>query len=118
MSLINKLWIKLFYTKVGEDQFGNIYYTSEQKNYLGVNKRYVCYNGLDESSKVPPMWHAWLHYLSNEIPFKIKSYNWQQNYQPNLTGTKNSYHPQIANSGLKTYSAWVPNANNNKESEL
>lgn len=109
MSLINKLWIRLFYTKVGEDQFGNLYYSGNQKNYLGINKRYVCYKGLDESSKVPPIWHAWLHYLSDQIPLDINLYNWQKCYHPNLTGTKNSYNPQMSQRKLQQYSAWAPN---------
>ena len=109
MSLINKLWIRLFYTKIGEDQFGNLYYSSNEKNYLGINKRYVYYKGLDESSKVPPIWHAWLHYLSDQIPADINLYNWQKPYHPNLTGTKNGYTPQISQTKLQKYSAWVPN---------
>lgn len=109
MSLINKLWIKLFYNKIGEDQFGNLYYSSNQKNYLGANKRYVLYKGLDESSKVPPMWHAWLHYLSDYVPSDINLYNWQKPYHPNLTGTKNSYNPQRSGIKSQKYSAWTPN---------
>lgn len=111
MSLINKLWISLFYNKIGEDQFGNLYYASRQKNYLGINKRYVCYKGLDESSKVPPLWHAWLHYLSDQIPSNVNLYDWQKSYQPNLTGTKNSYSPQISTIKLQKYSAWTPSNN-------
>lgn len=109
MSLINKLWVKLFCNKIGEDQFGNLYYSSNQKNYLGMNKRYVLYKGLDESSKVPPMWHAWLHYLSDHAPSDINLYNWQKSYHPNLTGTKHSYNPQISKMKLQKYSAWNPN---------
>ncbi|MGC0371778.1 MAG: hypothetical protein DGJ47_000478 [Rickettsiaceae bacterium] len=109
MSFINKLWIKLFYQKEGADQFGNVYYTSSDKNYLGKEKRFVYYNGIDESSKVPPMWHAWLHYLSDELPNdEPLEHSWQKEHTPNLTGTKYAYLPK-ENSHDSHYSSWLPN---------
>ena len=111
MSLINKLYFKLFCNQVGVDQFGNIYYTSKAKNYLGHAKRFVSYKGMDESSKVPPMWHAWLHYLSDHIPSESdnKNYIWQKEHQPNLSGTKYAYNPALSKHvTIKTYSGWNP----------
>lgn len=114
MFLINKLWIKYFCKEIGIDQFGNKYYIGKGKNYLGINKRYVIYKGMDESSKVPPRWHAWLHYLNDEIPEgeELERYEWQKDHLPNLSGTKHAYTPAISNDiGLKTYSNWTPTDN-------
>lgn len=111
MSLVNKIWLKLFYQRVGADQFGNIYYKSKNTNYLGKNKRFVMYNGLDESSKVPPMWHAWLHYLCDDVPSiqGEKEHEWQQKFLPNLTGTKYSYSPAIKKNKIApNYQSWQP----------
>ena len=56
------------------------------------------------------MWHAWLHYLNNEIPEGQASHSWQQEHVPNLTGTKHAYNPdKDINKKLKTYSTWIPN---------
>jgi NADH:ubiquinone oxidoreductase subunit len=110
MSFINKFWIKFFAREIGADQFGNKYFIGKNKNYLGHSKRFVVYDGKSESSKVPPMWHAWLHYLNNEIPDGNESYSWQQEHIPNLTGTKHAYNPDKAkNKKLETYSTWIPN---------
>ncbi len=111
MSFINNLKIKCFYQKIGIDQFGNKYFISKDKNYLGRRKRFVIYNGHPESSKIPPMWHSWLHYFNDEVPCNnTKSYDWQQEHIPNLTGTKYAYNPsQSKNTELETYSKWVPN---------
>ena len=109
MSFINNLWIKFFTREVGVDQFGNKYFAGKNKNYLGQAKRFVMYNGKSESSKVPPMWHAWLHYLNKEIPDNNVSYSWQQEHVPNLTGTKHAYNPsEFENKKLETYSKWTP----------
>lgn len=111
MSFIDKFFISFFHKKVGEDQFGNRYYSSLRKDYLGREKRYVIYNGAPEPSKVPPLWHAWLHHLSDEIPSNESSYEWQQGYQPNLTGTKYSYFPKENDELMKNklYNNWQPN---------
>ena len=111
MLQINKLWVKLFCRKVGTDQFGNGYYIGSDKNYLKRSKRYVVYKGIDDGSKVPPMWHSWLHYLSDEIPDKnkTKEYEWQTEHVPNLTGTKHAYNPAKSKyTQVKTYSSWNP----------
>jgi NADH:ubiquinone oxidoreductase subunit len=119
MSFFNKLFIKFFYTKVGVDEFGNDYYTSNKIDNYGKQKRFVIYNGRDEPSKVPPMWHGWLHYMSNDIPDKDDTnLCWQKKHIPNLTGTKWSYSPVDSNNvfadkmRLKVsadYSRWQPN---------
>ena len=112
MSIINKFFTSLTSNKVGTDQFGNDYYISRfRKNYLGQKARYVIYKGIAEPSKVPPMWHAWLHYLSDEVVADAPRYSWQQEHTPNLTGTKLAYIP--AKSGVRhsvsaEYTPWFP----------
>ena len=70
MKFLNDLKILLHSRKIGEDQFGNCYYEEKSKSKGTRKKRYVRYNGLVESSKIPPMWHAWLHYIDDKIPSK------------------------------------------------
>ena len=88
MKFINDLSIILFSRKIGEDQYGNIYY-EDKKSFDGKRKkRYVRYNGLVEASKIPPVWHAWLHQVVKKPPKKNrKQYDWQKKHVPNLTGT-------------------------------
>ncbi len=105
MSFLNRLVVRIFATKIGEDRFGNHYYEGRNTNYLGVKKRYVIYSGkLVEPSKVPPLWHAWLHYLSNDIPSAdSKKLPWQREHLPNLTGTKLAY-----GDGAKAKENYIP----------
>lgn len=107
--------IKLTSKSVATDNAGNEYYQSKKKDYLGLNKRYVIYKGAIEPSSVPPMFHAWLHHLSNEVPTteQIKEFSWQQDYQQNLTGTKFAYSPLNDNKRAKVsadYQPFQPNA--------
>jgi NADH:ubiquinone oxidoreductase subunit len=68
-----------------------------------------------EPSKVPPLWHAWLHYMTDQFPNKKDiTYEWQQDFVPNLTGTSFAYFPKgHPNKGGKTpkkwYKPWMPN---------
>jgi len=51
---------------VGKDKFGNKYYSN-------VNgKRWVIYDNYIESSKIPPEWHAWIHFTSRNVPLDGK----------------------------------------------
>ena len=113
MSLVNSLWVKFFCKQVGVDQFGNTYYLGSRKNYLGKAKRYVLYNGIDDGSKIPAIWHSWLHYLSNDLPNKNlqEKYDWQIDHIQNLTGSKMAYDPSLNNTAkkLESYSKWMPN---------
>jgi len=117
MSFIDKFFVSFFNKKQGSDQFGNEYYIGSKKDYLGKEKRYVVYKGASEPSKVPPVWHAWLHHLSDELPSKVDSYDWQQASMPNLTGTKYSYYPKENNEFYKNklYNSWQPKRLNKNE---
>lgn len=110
MSLIDSLWVRFCNKQVGVDQFGNKYFIGRQKNYLGKQKRFVLYKGMAEGSKVPALWHAWLHHLSDKIPAGGESYVWQREYVPNLTGTKYAHNPrEYSLNKLKSYISWNSN---------
>ncbi|QGR02212.1 NADH:ubiquinone oxidoreductase [Ehrlichia ruminantium] len=72
---------------VGKDILGNRYYNSLTKT---GEKRWVIYNGKADPTKVPALWHIWLHYTDNQLPISQT----QNSHMPNLTGTKYAYHPQ------------------------
>ena len=116
MSIIDRLIISITSVRLGADQLGNSYYESRfRKNYLGHKIRYVLYHGLVEASKIPPQWHAWLHYMTDKLPDHSTqdNYKWQKNPLPNLTGTKFAYLPINSKSGKRKnvssdYMPWYP----------
>ena len=97
----------LFFGKfVGVDEFKNKYYTNSK------GKRWVIYKDRIESSKIPPQWHLWIHFLNDKIPENnLKKYEWQKQYQENLTGTDKAYKPKGSlasenKSNVKKYENW------------
>lgn len=81
--------------QVGEDDQGNRYF-KEKKVVEGVRpKRWVVYKGESEPSRVPPMWHAWLHYQTDSLPDPDSPLHqpWEKEHVPNLTGTDAAYRP-------------------------
>ena len=105
-----KLYTILTGKKLGEDEFGNSYYTNKKA------KRWVVYKGIAEASKVPAEWHRWLHRTTDEVPVQdAKKYAWEKPHQPNLTGTEFSYAPKghVEKGGKRDkvvgdYEAWKP----------
>ena len=105
---------------VGEDEFGNRYYRTKDgkiDSALGLNRRWVIYNGTVEASRVPPDWHGWLHYTFDEPPTvePLKRQSWELDHQPNLTGTLGAWRPKgaISRGGERPkatgdYEAWRP----------
>ena len=98
---------------MGEDQFGNKYYEKGAR-------RMVMYNGLAESSKVPPLYHGWLH-GGGEFPGESEyaAPRWLKPHLPNLSGTGAAYYPKRhpsqslreAASGTRmrgSYNSWNP----------
>jgi NADH:ubiquinone oxidoreductase subunit len=88
----------LFGERVGTDAFGNRYYRRRKPDpsRWGRERRWVVYKGIDEASKVPPEWHAWLHHIS-EAPLTEMARTkrpWQKAHVPNLTGTPYAYRPK------------------------
>lgn len=112
-----RIFTALYGKRVGEDRFGNVYYTEKKAANGRRAKRWVIYKGITEGSKVPAEWHAWLHYTV-DAPLSEKAedrYEWQKEHLPNLTGTKHAYRPKGHEySGGKRakatgdYQAWSP----------
>lgn len=108
-------WGTRFYTwrkgtKVGEDEFGNVYYEGDG------NKRWVQYNGLAEASMIPAGWHGWMHYRTDTPPSRenYQPHSWQLDHKGNQTGTAQAYRPPSAQKGgsrpnvTGDYEAWAP----------
>ena len=104
-------------TRVGEDEFGNIYYTAKPKRGLTRQRRWVIYKGEAEASSIPPEWHGWMHHQSDVIPSNENPLrrNWQKPYVPNMTGTDQSYVPPghvkrgaQRDKATGDYQAWTP----------
>ena len=117
------IFTAFFGKKVGDDEFGNKYYKSsafmgKHIGRYGKERRWVIFNGRAEASKIPPYWHGWIHYTTDDIPSKKdmkKAYKWQESYEPNLTGTKFAYIPPGDKSArgerdkaTGDYEAWKP----------
>lgn len=82
--------------RVGEDEFGNVYYRGKQRVDDKRERRWVMYKGAPEATKVPPEWHGWLHYQTNDVPRDDQpSFRrpWQKPHHPNMTGTSEAYRP-------------------------
>ena len=91
---------------VGIDQFGNKYYSNSS------GKRWVIYSDVVESSKIPPDWHQWIHFMKNNKPTEnTNKFEWQKQHKENLTGTKEAYKPEGSLSAeskknMKKYETW------------
>ena len=91
---------------VGIDEFGNKYYSNSK------GKRWVIYANRVEASKIPPEWHLWIHFLTNNKPSgnPIK-FTWQKKHEENLTGTAKAYKPDgsltfDSKKNIKKYETW------------
>lgn len=117
------LFSKIYGEKIGEDEFGNKYYRSNLKHGRNVGRynkerRWVIYRGKKEPSKIPAIWHCWMHYATDEIPSKVEEIaenDWQKVHLPNLTGTKFRHIPAghdeakgQRNAAIGDYQAWQP----------
>ena len=91
MTIGTRLFTWLRGELVGSDQFGNRYYRLKRKGSqanpragasvsLVHEKRWVIYQGEAEGSKVPPIWHAWLHHTIQDVPSAdtTQGYGWQK----------------------------------------
>jgi NADH:ubiquinone oxidoreductase subunit len=105
-------------TRVGEDSLGNVYYESSRAQH-GFKRRWVIYSGANDSSRVPPEWHGWLHNTIDALPddslppVRV----WEKAPEPNLTGTGRAYRPSGAleagghrAAATGDYEAWSPDA--------
>ena len=105
---------------VGADDAGNIYYRTRggaKDKALGIERRWVIFNGEAEATKVPPGWYGWLHHTTDTPPTKEEytAREWQQPHLPNQTGTAGAYRPKGSALGAAArpkadgdYQAWSP----------
>ena len=119
-TLNTLLFTRRFGERVGEDEFGNVYYRSlggKIDPALGFERRWVIFNGYAEGSATPPGWYGWLHHTVDVPPTAqaYKPHAWEKPHQPNMTGTPEAWRPTglratreraPANDG--DYDAWMP----------
>ena len=107
------LFTRRFGTEVGRDDAGNVYY-QDKKNPA---RRWVIYDGSNDSSRVPPGWNAWLRGTIDELPEKSlpTRRKFELDPEPNLTGTMAAYRPggSLTSKGVRPastgdYEAWKP----------
>jgi NADH:ubiquinone oxidoreductase subunit len=115
-----QVWTWLYGEFVGHDEFGNRYYRTKDGKLdpaLGIERRWVVYNGVTEATTVPPSWFGWLHHTVDVPPTKdnAKAYPWEKPHRPNLTGTAGAYRPSGSTSArgrrpkaTGDYKAWTP----------
>ena len=91
---------------VGKDEFGNKYYSNSKE------KRWVIYKNRVESSKIPPEWHLWIHFLTNSKPSNDPNkFSWQKKHEENLSGTAKAHKPEgslasDSKKDMKKYETW------------
>lgn len=116
MTIGTRLFTYFHGKPVGQDSDGNRYFT-EKRLLPGRERqrRWVLYAGAKDASAVPPEWHAWLHYTTDEPISDANRRPWQKPHLPNLTGTPMSYRPpghdyEGGNRAAATgdYEAWTP----------
>ena len=99
--------------EVGRDDAGNMYFQHRKD----PRRRWVIYNGSNDSSRVPPGWNAWLRGTIDELPDSSLPPRraFEQDPLPNLTGSGKAYRPQgsLAAAGRRApatgdYEAWKP----------
>ena len=107
-----RVWTARKGQKVGEDEFGNVFYQNADGS-----RRWVLYSGEAEASHVSPEWHGWLHYTWDEPPTEapLPRQAWEKPHKPNLTGTAGAYRPpgsvltpQTRPRVAGDYEAWTP----------
>ena len=111
------LFTRLKGRRVGADAFGNSYFVERRPRTGYRVRRWVTYPGPPEASRVPPEWHAWLHYTTDAPIHVAAPRPWQKPHQHNATGTPQGYRPsghdyQGGRRAHATgdYEAWSPDA--------
>ena len=99
--------------EAGRDEAGNIYF----KHRDDPARRWVIYDGNNDSSRVPPGWNAWLRGTIDAVPDQSLPTRraFEQPPQANLTGTASAYRPggSMTRGGVRPvatgdYEAWKP----------
>lgn len=112
-TLGTKLFTSRYGEKVGEDEFGNIYYRNADDT-----RRWVIYTTESEASRISTDWFGWIHHTFDEPPTvsPVRSWSWQKDRIYNKTGTDDAYRPpgslvalgRDAPSAKPAYTPWVP----------
>ena len=114
-------WGTVFYgligkKQVGKDALGNVYWEGG-RDTAGNPRRWVIYNGANDTSRVPPPWFAWLAHQLDTVPDDALAppRAWQKPAIPNMTGTALAYRPAgaLEKGGKRAaatgdYEAWTP----------
>ena len=93
MNLGTRLFTLLKGRRIGTDAAGNVYDLERRPRPGHRTRRWVDFAGPVEASAVPPEWHAWLHYTTDEPLPETATRPWQKPHEPNHTGTAASYRP-------------------------
>lgn len=101
--------------QIGSDASGNRYFL-ERKPWRGARaRRWVLYKGAADASAVPPEWHAWLHFTTDEKLPEARRRPWQKPHLANPTGSAKGYRPpgHDYEGGARApaagdYEAWTP----------
>jgi len=117
MNLGTRIFTLLNGRRVGHDAAGNVYYEDKKIRAHTRTRRWVDYAGPPEATKVPPEWHAWLHYTT-DAPITVAAPRpWIKPHEPNHTGSAEGYRPsghdymggkRAAATG--DYEAWSPDS--------
>jgi len=117
MNIGTRLHTWLNGRKIGHDAAGNVYYQDRTVRAGQRTRRWVDFAGAPEASKVPPEWHAWLHYTT-DAPIEVAAPRpWVKPHEANPTGTAAGYRPagHDYKGGHRAhatgdYEAWSPDA--------
>jgi NADH:ubiquinone oxidoreductase subunit len=103
-------------SRMGDDSLGNVYWEGG-RDTAGRKRRWVIYNGANDSSRIPPEWFSWLHHQVDDVPDQSlpPPRRWQKDPLPNMTGTGDAYRPRgaLEKGGKRAaatgdYEAWSP----------
>ena len=99
--------------EAGRDEAGNVYF----RHRKDPSRRWVIYDGANDSSRVPPGWNAWLRGTIDDLPEKALPQRrpFEAEPQPNLTGSEQAWVPagSLRGGGRRPsatgdYTAWTP----------
>ena len=101
--------------RFGTDAFGNVYY-EERRPRAGYRvRRWVVYAGAPEASLVPPEWHAWLHYTTDEPLVERNRRPWEKPHcrtrparRPVIGRPGHDYRGGTRARATGDYEAWTP----------
>jgi NADH:ubiquinone oxidoreductase subunit len=115
MNIGTRIFTALHGKQVGTDADGNIYYETRKAQPGRRSRRWVIYDGAPEASKVPPEWHAWLHFITDAPIAETGRKFWQKPHLANATGTVEGYRPPghdyrggQRDHATGDYEAWTP----------